>query len=178
MRILKPVLLSVAVALLSFPAFAAETLSVTDAYSFAVPDGAKNAAAFMTITYPADNAVVPDRLLKAESTIAEQTQIHTMLIEDDVMIMRAVDSLPLPPTGQFSLSPKGVHIMFLGLNRTLAVGDSFPLTLVFEKAGSVTTNVTVRAAGDVPGMDEDEAITEPAEEKEVHQDVLPHSHQH
>ncbi len=177
MRILKPVLLSVAVALLSFPALAVETLAVKDAYSFAVPDGAKNAAAFMTITYPADSAVVPDRILRAESTIAEQTQIHTMLIEDDVMTMRAVDSFPLPPTGNFSLSPKGVHIMFLGLNRKLAVGDHFPLTLVFEKAGAVTTDVTVRAAGDVPGMD-DEDIAEPAEEKDVHHDVEPHHHQH
>ena len=178
MRILKPVMLSFAIALFSFPALAADKLAIKDAYSFAVPDGAKNAAAFMTITYPSDGAVVPDRILRAESAIAEQTQIHTMLIENDVMTMRAVDSFPLPPTGSFALNPKGAHIMFMGLNRKLAVGDHFPVTLVFEKAGSVTTDVTVRAAGDIPGLEDGESVAEPAEEKDVHQDVLPHEHHH
>lgn len=154
MRFFKPVLLSFTLAfalcLSAGPAVAAGDVKISDAYAFAVPQGAKNAAAFMQITYTADGAVVPDRIIRAESTIAAETQIHTMQIEDDVMSMRQVDSFPLPPTGSFMLTPHGVHIMFMDLNRTLTVGDSFPLTLVFEKAGAVETSVTVRAAGDIP----------------------------
>lgn len=177
MRFLKPVLLSCAVALLSFPALAAGDVKISDAYAFAVPDGAKNAAAFMTLAYPADGEVVPDRILRAESAIAAETQIHTMQIENDVMSMRPVDSFPLPPTGSFMLTPHGVHVMFMDLNRKLAVGDSFPLTLVFEKSGAVETTVTVRAPGDVPQA-RDGTIAEPEEEKAVHEDILPHEHHH
>lgn len=163
---------------LSGPVSAAEGVTISDAYAFAVPDTAKNAAAFMTLTYPTGADVVPDRIIRAESDIADQTQIHTMVIEADVMTMRAVDSFPLPPTGKFSLSPHGVHVMFLGLNRKLAKGDEFPLTLVFEKAGAVKTTVSVRAAGDVPAAADDGAVAEPAEEKAVHEETPDHMHHH
>lgn len=56
---------------LSFPALAAETVTVGDAYSFAVPDGGKNAAAFMTVSYPVgEGDVTPDRILRVETPIA------------------------------------------------------------------------------------------------------------
>lgn len=86
------------------------------------------------------------------------------------MQMRRANSFPLPPTGRFTLKPQGAHIMIMDLNRGLAVGDTYPLTVVFEKAGAVTTEVSVRAAGDIP---------EPPEEKAVHEDIVPeHDHQH
>jgi copper(I)-binding protein len=156
---------------LSFPVLAAETVTVSEAYSFAVPEGSKNAVAFMTVSYPAvEGSVTPDRILRVETPIAERAELHTMVIENDVMQMRRADFFPLPPTGQFSLKPQGAHIMIMGLNRSLAVGDTYPLMVVFEKAGTVTTEVSVRAAGDIP---------EPLEEKAVHEDIAPeHDHQH
>lgn len=156
MRLLKPLLLSLTLAFFAFPALADNQVTISGAYAFAVPEGAKNAAAFMTITYPANGDVVPDRILRAESKIAAETQIHTMQIEGDVMQMRQVETFPLPPTGSFMLTPHGVHIMFMDLNRTLAAGDEFPLTLVFEKAGAVETTVTVRAPGDIPADGDDD----------------------
>lgn len=170
-------LLTTALAVLSFPALAAEpgSVTITDAYSFAVPEGGKNTAAFLTITYPAGTENVADRILRAETPVAAKAELHTMMIENDVMQMRPADSFPLPPTGQFSLKPHGAHIMVMDLNRTLAVGDTYPLTIVFEKAGAVTTEVSVRAAGDIPSPQ----IAEPPEEKAVHEDVEPeHDHFH
>ena len=42
--------------------------------------------------------------------------------------------------------------MLLGLNQGLAAGSSFPLTLTFEKAGSVQMDVPVEAMGSMgPG---------------------------
>ncbi|MGZ9108430.1 MAG: copper chaperone PCu(A)C [Micavibrio sp.] len=167
----------IALAFLSFPAVAAETVTVSDAYSFAVPEGGKNAVAFMSVAYPVgDGDAIPDRILRVETPIAERAELHTMVIENDVMQMRRADSFPLPPTGQFALKPQGAHIMVMGLNRGLAVGDTYPMTVVFEKAGAVTTEVSVRAAGDVP---ESQPSTEPPEEKAVHEDVAPaHDHHH
>lgn len=133
----------------------AATMAVTDAYSFAVPAGAKTAAAFMTLNYPqGGTAIVPDRLLRAESNVAGKVELHTTIIESDVMSMRPLDSLPLPPTGSFALKPQGVHIMLMDLKKNFVAGESFPLTLIFEKAGSVAVEVDVRAPGDSPAVEE------------------------
>jgi copper(I)-binding protein len=39
--------------------------------------------------------------------------------------------------------------MLAGLTQTLKAGDQFPLTLVFEHGGKVTTTVTVKPMGTV-----------------------------
>jgi len=41
------------------------------------------------------------------------------------------------------LAPGGYHGMLMGLTTALKEGDSFPVTLSFEKAGEVTVNVDV-----------------------------------
>lgn len=146
------------------------TMTITKAYSFAVPEGTKNAAVFMTLVYATGTAIVPDRLMQIQTPMAGKAELHTMIVNNTVMTMRALESFPLPPIGRFTLKPDGVHIMLMDLKHSLKVGDHFPLTLVFEKAGSVTTDVMVRAAGD---------IEEPDEEKSVHQDMkMDMSHGH
>jgi hypothetical protein len=56
------------------------------------------------------------------------------------------------PTGRvdrvllrLALQPGGYHVMLGDLKRPLQAGDSFPLTLVFEKAGSIEVNVVVES---------------------------------
>ena len=50
------------------------------------------------------------------------------------------------------LQPGGFHIMLLGLKQGLTAGSRFPLTLTFEKAGSVQMDVPVEAMGSMgPG---------------------------
>ena len=139
---------------LSLTAFAglaaAADVTVKDAYSFAVPEGAKTGAAFMTMTYAPADGGVPDRLMKAETPVAGTVEIHMTVIEKDVMQMRPLEVLPLSPLGTMTLSPNGAHIMLMDLKKPLVAGESFPLTLTFEKAGAVTVDVAVRAPGDVP----------------------------
>ena len=129
---------------------------ISDAYSFAVPADARSAAVFLTITYPETLASgdVTDRLLSAETAVSENVEIHTTLIENDVMMMRRMESLPLPPTGRMILAPGGAHIMLLNMKRALNAGETFPMTLVFEKAGAISVDVLVRAPGDVPAHDD------------------------
>ncbi len=148
---------------------------VTDAYSFAVPDGAKTAAAFMTLTYDTGADIVPDRILGAESPAAGKVELHTTVIENDVMSMRPVESFPLPPTGEFRLKPQGVHIMLMDLTGPLKVGESFPLTLVFEKAGSVAVEVDIRTPGDAPMAEEK---PHDAHHDHSHDDGHDHDHDH
>ena len=43
-----------------------------------------------------------------------------------------------------ALRPSGLHIMLIGLKKPLVAGQTFPLTLRFEKAGATSVQVTVR----------------------------------
>ena len=45
------------------------------------------------------------------------------------------------------MAPGGNHVMFMGLREKLVVGQSFPVTLIFERAGKVTGEVKVGKAG-------------------------------
>ena len=49
------------------------------------------------------------------------------------------------------LKPGGLHLMFVGLKAPLKAGDKFPLTLTFEKAGTVEVVVNVEAAAPAAG---------------------------
>ena len=53
----------------------------------------------------------------------------------------------LPAGQEVALKPGATHIMLLGLTRPLRPGQSFPLTLVFEKAGTRAVTVSVEKAG-------------------------------
>jgi copper(I)-binding protein len=106
--------------------------------------------AFVTLLNTAD---APDRLVSASSAVAERVELHTHIMDGGVMRMREVEGgIPLPPGETVNLQPGGLHIMLLGLNQGLAAGSRFPLTLTFEKAGSVQVEVPVEAMGSMgPG---------------------------
>jgi periplasmic copper chaperone A len=80
-------------------------------------------------------------------------ELHTHIMDGDVMRMREMEGgIPLPPGETVKLQPGGFHIMLLGLKQGLAAGSRFPLTLTFEKAGSVQVDVPVEAMGSMgPG---------------------------
>jgi copper(I)-binding protein len=67
-----------------------------------------------------------------------------MAMDGNVMKMREVDGVDLPPNSKVAMQPgDGYHIMLMGLKKPLAAGDKFPMTLRFEKAGKVDVSVKV-----------------------------------
>ncbi len=104
------------------------------------------AAAYMTLV---DTGGQGDRLLRAESDIAERVELHTHIREQTpgghvVMKMRQVPHIDIPAGGDTRLRPGGLHVMLIGVRRKLRPGDSFRLRLEFEKAGPVEITVPVR----------------------------------
>ena len=93
------------------------------------------------------NGGAADRLVSARAEVSGSVELHTMRMEGDVMRMRQVDGIELPAGQTVELKPGGLHMMFMGLKAPLKAGDSFPLTLKFEKAGEVTVQVKVEAPG-------------------------------
>lgn len=61
------------------------------------------------------------------------------------MVMRPVPGgLAVPSGRDVVLAPGGYHLMLLALARPLAPGDTFELTLTFQRAGDQTVRVEVR----------------------------------
>ena len=117
-------------------------LEVTNAWARATPGKAENGAAYVTIESP-----TADRLVSASSPVAKRAELHTMSMQGMVMKMRPIAGLDVPPGQSLTLKPGGEHIMLMGLNQPLHEGQSFPLTLDFEKAGPRTVTVAVEKAG-------------------------------
>lgn len=107
----------------------------------ATAPGQPSSAAYLTIENRGKTA---DKLLAAESPIAKSVQIHTMKMEGNIMKMREVENLPLPPAATVAMKPgDGYHMMLIGLKQALKPGDQLPLTLTFEKAGKTKVVVKV-----------------------------------
>ncbi|MBV9201889.1 MAG: copper chaperone PCu(A)C [Alphaproteobacteria bacterium] len=117
-------------------------LEVNNAWARATPGKSETGAAYVTIQSP-----TADRLVSASSPVAKKAELHTMSMQGMVMKMRPIAGLDIPPGQPVSLKPGGEHIMLMGLNQALHEGQSFPLTLDFEKAGPRTVTVTVEKAG-------------------------------
>jgi hypothetical protein len=121
------------------------SITVEQPYARATPTGAKTGAAYMTIDNKSASA---DKLTAVSTDVADKAQVHQMTVENGVMQMREVaDGLPVPANGSVALKPGSYHVMLIGLKKPLTAGDSFPLTLTFAKAGTISVTVPVHAMG-------------------------------
>ena len=111
--------------------------------------GAKTGEAFMALT---NKGTEDDSLIAAKSSVAEITEVHQNLIDPDdgKMMMRRIKAIALPVNDTVILEPKGYHIMFINLKQALAIGETVPVELIFEKSGTKTINVEVIAPGTKP----------------------------
>lgn len=87
-----------------------------------------------------------DALVAAAAEIAEDAQLHEIATVDGSAMMREVaGGIAIAPGGSVSLRPGGYHVMLLGVAEPPAPGETFALTLEFERAGRVTVDVAVEA---------------------------------
>jgi copper(I)-binding protein len=104
------------------------------------------AGGYMTVVNDGET----DRLVSASCPAAGSLEIHAIRVKGPVLEMRKQDGgLVIPPANQQILKPRGYHLLMSGLAAPLAVGSKLPITLVFEKAGSVTVDFAVDAPGAV-----------------------------
>ena len=84
-------------------------------------------------------------LLGAESPAARSAEIHEMKMEGNVMRMRAVPRLELPPGKTVELKPGGYHMMLVDLKRPLRKGDLVPIRLKVELSDKTIKTIQVVA---------------------------------
>lgn len=140
------------VALVAWPALAGDytlgTLQIVQPWSRPSTSQAQAGAAFLAI---ANKGALTDRLLSAASPAAEKVELHTHVMDGNVMRMRAVDAIEIAAGGTVKLEPGGLHVMLFGLKQQLVVGQTFPLTLRFERAGEIVVDVQVERMSGPPG---------------------------
>jgi copper(I)-binding protein len=100
-----------------------------------------------------NTGTLPDRLIGAESPIAERVDLrrsegfgadqHEVPLPDGIEI--AAGSLVI-------LEPLGEHLGLVGLRVPLPQGETFPLTLTFERAATVHVTGRVRRRQDAAGV--------------------------
>jgi len=117
-------------------------LRIEHPYARPTPPGARSGAAYFTIRNLGNAS---DRLVSVASPVSKSAQVHSMTMDGNVMRMRALPSLDIPPDASITLAPGSYHVMLVGLSHPLAAGDKVTLTLTFEKAGKVDVSADVEA---------------------------------
>lgn len=113
--------------LMAFGGSALAEVSVTAPWVRATTASRKSTVAFMQLT-SSDDA----RLVKAQSPLASQVEIHQMVMKNYRMTMQAVADIELPAGQPVELRPDGYMVMLMGLKQPILEGDSIPISIVVE----------------------------------------------
>jgi periplasmic copper chaperone A len=124
------------------------SIVISDPWSRATPPSAMSGAGYLTLT---NKGSEPDRLIAASSPAAGRVEVHEMTMNGNVMRMRELEKgLEIPAGATVKLAPGGYHLMMTGLKGPFTKGARVPVTLTFEKAGSIDVEFGVEALG-APG---------------------------
>ena len=137
---MKKILCAGLLAMLSVAQASADEVNVTKAWTRATAPGQDSASVQMIITSKKDAT-----LIGVASGSAQSAEIHSMVMEGDVMKMRAIESLPLPAKTPVSLGADGNHLMLIGLRNPLKAGHKLPFALTVKFADGSTTLIRVLA---------------------------------
>jgi len=113
----------------------------------------KATGAFMNLS-----ATSSARLVSAKSPAANIVEIHEMVMEGNLMKMRAIPGIEIPAGQTLSLKPGSYHVMLIDLKQQIKDGDTVPITLVFEgldkKQQMLEIKATARPLNSAPSATE------------------------
>ena len=119
-------------------------LSIHRPWSRELPPVAPNGAAYFRVENGGRETV---RIVSVSTPIADRAELHAHETDGGVMKMRHVHSVEVPAGGSVSFEPGGLHVMLIGLKQPLVGGESFPLTLGFDEAGTIEVTVEITREG-------------------------------
>ena len=120
-------------------------LELGEPYTKAMLPGQPVGGGYFTIRNTGGEA---DTLISASSPIAGTVELHAMEMNGSVMRMRKLDKGIVIQAGRtVELKQSGLHLMFNDVTKPFRQGDSVPVTLTFEKAGTIDIILPVQAAG-------------------------------
>ncbi|MEH6671883.1 copper chaperone PCu(A)C [Halopseudomonas sp.] len=155
-------------ALIAFPAVAHEyelgELYIDHPWARPLPPVVPSGAAYLRIQ---NRGAGTHTLLAARSPIADKVEVHEHVHVDGLMKMQQVERLTIPAGETVTFAPGGYHLMMFGLKQPLVAGERFPVTLVFEEAGSIEVEVMI---GDAPAapVTQEAPVVEPEADQHHH----------
>jgi copper(I)-binding protein len=121
--------------------------------SQATPIAASSAAGVPVSLTIENHGATADRLLGGSSPVADRVEVHaTRLIAGKRVMTTLDDGSAIPAATTLTLEPGAQHLMLIGLRIRLVQGETFPLTLSFQRAGEVTVTGRVRRKVDAAGV--------------------------
>ena len=85
-----------------------------------------------------------ERLIAITSNIAKKSEIHEMIVDNDIMKMNVLnDGLKIPANSIVHLKPGSYHVMFMKLYKKLKIMSTHKINLNFEKAGQLNIDFPV-----------------------------------
>jgi copper(I)-binding protein len=113
-------------------------IDVTDAWTRATAGNATTANIYLHVVSAKD----PDRLIGLEVQNAARVDVREPT-DQGAAKGNAQPSVEVPPGGTLNFAPGGRYVMLSGLKAPLKEGESFLLTLRFDKGGTQTAVVKV-----------------------------------
>ena len=116
-------------------------IQVDHAHARPTVTGQSSGAAYISIENKGGSS---DKLLTISSPVAKSAEVHSMVMDGNIMRMREVSQLELQPAARIVMTAgDGYHIMLVGLKKALVPGQKIPLSLRFEKAGKLEIEAVV-----------------------------------
>jgi copper(I)-binding protein len=132
-------LVAAGLAMQADPLFGAttEAVKISEAWVPPAQQAGGDLPLLMTIKNEAD---IADTLLRVRCPVANFAEKHIVDRGEGAPAMRAVPTIPI---AAIVLKPDGYHVMLLQTRQTLTEGETFTCTVVFQKAGTIETEVRV-----------------------------------
>ena len=135
--------LGLTAAITASPGNASEAIRITDAWVAASDRVGGDAVLSMTVKNETD---VADALMRVRCPVANFSEKHTIDRGEGAPAMRSIPSIPIAAGTTTVLKQDAYHVMLLQTRQAFAVGESFKCSIVFQKGGTIETEVKVRAS--------------------------------
>jgi periplasmic copper chaperone A len=119
---------------------AAEAVRISQAWVAPAERVGGDLPLLMTIKNESD---APDALVRVRCPVANFAEKHTVDRGEGAPAMRAIPAIPIAANSTVVLKPEGYHVMLLQTRQALAEGQTFTCAVVFQKAGTIETEVRV-----------------------------------
>ena len=119
---------------------ATEAVKISQAWVPPAAQAGGDLPLLMTIKNEAD---IADTLVRVRCPVANFAEKHIVDRGEGAPAMRAVPAIPIAANSTIVLKPDGYHVMLLQTRQALAEGETFTCAVVFQKAGTIETEVRV-----------------------------------
>lgn len=137
---MKKILSAGLLAMIVAPSAYAGEVKVSDAWTRATAPGQDSAMVQLVIT-----SKKAAKLAGIACKDASTTEMHSMVMEGDLMKMRQVDAINLPAGQTVDLGEAGYHLMLMGLKKPLVAGKKTHCEMIVRGADGKDTKVQLSA---------------------------------